>query len=303
MNQAPRILGSFRTLDVDAYDVGDGDTDLLANFRDRVRHAAKAGFTALGFRHDYLARLHRQDGLSEMKHVLDDHGIIDVELEWLTDWFRSDDRRAASDETRRMLLGAAEVFGARHIKVTDIGNDCADIPELAEAFGLLCRQAADRGTLILFELMPAPLSRAPTLDGVIEICRRAGAPNGGVMLDNLLLHRAGVTPLDLTRGIGPDIPLGVEISDGFTSQPVDLEDALTRKRLFPGDGELDVAAFLAAVWSVGYDGPIGVEVINPYVRRWSPERVADEAYGTTSAYVARARSRWEAGRADGRRNP
>jgi hypothetical protein len=50
-----------------------------------------------------------------MKHILDDHGITEIEVEFLLDWFCTDQRRVVSDETRRLLLDGAEGLGARHI--------------------------------------------------------------------------------------------------------------------------------------------------------------------------------------------
>jgi sugar phosphate isomerase/epimerase len=199
-----------------------------------------------------------------------------------------------SDETRKLLLDAAEGLGARHIKIGDLGNDCADVPLLTEEFGLLCRQAAQRGTNVLFEMLPAQFSRAPSLDQVLAICRGSGARNGGIMLDNLHLQRTGTPPEDIVRKIGREIPLGIEINDGTLAMPLDLHDSVVNKRLLPGDGEFDIAAFLHAVWAQGYDGPIGVEVLNEYIRRWPLDTAATQAFSKTTAVVMAARKEWEA---------
>ena len=52
-------------------------------------------------------------------------------------------------------------------------------------------------------------------------------------------------PEDIVRKIGRDIPLGVEINDGTLATPVNLPDSVVNKRLLPGDGEFDIAAFLS----------------------------------------------------------
>ena len=71
--------------------------------------------------------------------------------------------------------------------------------------------------------------------------------------------------------------IGVEINDGTLAMPVHFQDSVVNKRLLPGDGEFDIAAFLQALWSVGYDGPIGVEVLNEYMRKWDLATAATEA--------------------------
>jgi sugar phosphate isomerase/epimerase len=259
-----------------------------------VEAAAKAGFTAMGFWHTDLVENRRQLGFREMKRILEGNGIRAIEVEWLLDWFCSDHRRAVSDETRTLLLDAAEELGARHIKIGDLGNDCADGAQLAEEFALLCRQAAERGTNVLFEMLPAAFSRAPSLDAVLAICRESGAKNGGIMLDNLHLQRTGTLPKDIVRKLPSDLPLGVEINDGTLATPVNFLESVINKRLLPGDGEFDIAAFLHAVWTLGFDGPIGVEVLNEYMRKWPLDTAASEAFTKTARVVTAAREQWRA---------
>ncbi len=189
------IIGSFWTLAVGAEPFG--DQRCLHDFRTRVEVAAQAGFTGMGFWHADILEIRKKYSFQDMKHILDANGIVNVEVEWLLDWFCIDARRAASDEIRALLLDAAEVLRARHIKIADLGNDCADVPQMTEAFAPLCRQAAERGTNILFEMLPAQFSRAPSLDQVLAITRGAGAGNGGIMLDNLHLLRSGIGPEEI----------------------------------------------------------------------------------------------------------
>ncbi len=96
------------------------------------------------------------------------------------------------------------------------------------------------------------------------------------------------------RKIGRDLPLGVEINDGALALPVKFEDSVVNKRLLPGDGEFDIAAFLHAAWTQGYKGPIGVEVLNEYIRKWPLQTAATEAFAKTSRVVSAARQTWEA---------
>ena len=294
MTRPVELLGSYWTLAVGADPTG--DKLCLHDFRVRVETAAKAGFKAMGFWHTDLGENRRKVGFREMKRILDGNGIDDIEVEWLLDWFCTDGRRAASDATRKLLLEAAEELGARHIKIGDLGNDCADVPQMTEAFSLLCREAKERGTKILFEMLPAAFSRAPTLDRVLAICSGSGANNGGIMLDILHLQRTATPVEDIVRKIPRGLPLGVEINDGVLATPVHFLDSVINKRLLPGDGEFDIGAFLSAVWTLGYDGPIGVEVLNEYIRKWPLETAATEAFAKTKKVVTAAREQWETAR-------
>src|SRR5271170_2900729 len=287
MKKSFEIIGSFWTLAVGADPLG--DQRCLHDFRARVEIAAKAGFTGMGFWHADILEIRKKYSFEEMKLILDANGIVNVEVEWLLDWYCTDARKAASDEIRGLLLEAAEVLRARHIKIADLGNDCADASQMTEAFAVLCRQAAERGTNILFEMLPAQFSRVPSLDQVLELTRGSGAANGGIMLDNLHLQRIGIDPEEIVRKLTPRDLIGVEINDGALAMPLKFQDSVVNKRLLPGDGEFDIAAFLQALWTVGYDGPIGVEVLNEYMRKWDLNTAATEAFAKTQRVVQAAR--------------
>jgi sugar phosphate isomerase/epimerase len=287
MTKPLEFIGSFWTLAVGADPLG--DQRCLHDFRTRVEVAGSAGFTGMGFWHADILEIRKKYSFKDMKHILDANGIINIEVEWLLDWYCTDARKAASDEIRALLLDAAEVLRARHIKVADLGNDCANVARMTEAFAPLCRQAAERGTNILFEMLPAQFSLAPSLDQVLAITRGSGAGNGGIMLDNLHLQRIGIDSGEIVRKLKTSDLIGVEINDGTLAMPLKFEDSVVNKRLLPGDGEFDIAGFLQALWSVGYDGPIGVEVLNEYIRKWDLKTAATEAFAKTQRVVEAAR--------------
>jgi sugar phosphate isomerase/epimerase len=290
MQKSIEILGSYWTLGVGADPLG--DQRCLHDFRKRVEIAARAGFKGMGFWHADIVEIRRSYSFQEMKHILNDNGIVHIEVEWLLDWFCTGPRRDASNRTRALLLDAAEALGARHLKIGDLGNDCADVPRMTEEFAVLCRQAGERGVPVLFEMLPRQFSRAPSLDDVLAICTGTGAKNAGIMLDNLHVQRTGTTPQDIVRKLARQIPLGVEINDGYLATPVKFEDSVVNKRLLPGDGEFDIAAFLQALWSIGYDGPVGVEVLNEYMRKWTLETAATEGFAKTQRVVTAARQQF-----------
>jgi sugar phosphate isomerase/epimerase len=287
MTKPLEFIGSFWTLAVGADPMG--DQRCLHDFRTRVEIAAKAGFTGMGFWHADILEIRNKYSFEDMKRILDANGIVNVEVEWLLDWYCTDARKAASDEIRALLLDAAEVLRARHIKIADLGNDCADVPQMSEAFAALCRQAAERGTNILFEMLPAQFSHAPSLDQVLALTRGSGERNGGIMLDNLHLQRIGIGSDEIVRKLKAGDLIGVEINDGALAVPLNFLDSVVNKRLLPGDGEFDIVSFLQALWTVGYDGPIGVEVLNEYMRKWDLKTAATEAFAKTQRVVTAAR--------------
>ena len=75
---------------------------------------------------------------------------------------------------------------------------------------------------------------------------------------------------------------------------MNLLDSVVNLRLLPGDGEFDITAFLHAAWTLGFDGPIGVEVLNEYIRKWALHEAANTAFAKTSRVVYAARESWQA---------
>lgn len=282
------ILGSYWTLAAGTAPLGQ---EVCAHdIRDRIECAARAGYAGMGFWHADLAHLKETIGLAELDVILRANGIADVEVEWLNDWFGTGLARVESDANRALLLEAAESLGARHIKVSDLGNSDVPVDRMIEDFAILCAQAAERGTNVLFEMLPGDFSSLPSLDHVLALTRGAGAANGGIMLDNLHVHRTGTAFSDIVAKLAPTDLLGVEINDGTLARPVDFMASVIHRRLLPGDGEFDIAGFMHAVWAAGYDGPVGVEVMNEYCRYWDIRTMAEVSFAKTSAVLEAARA-------------
>jgi len=274
------LLASYWTMASGAVPHSDHEYSSAA-FEDRVAAAARAGFTGFGIWHADLEHTLRSISLTDMRRILDDHGIKHIELEFLSDWWLEDgERRAASDVVKRKLLEAARVLGARHVKVGDLFNSAVEFPELVEGFAALCSEARQYGTKILFELMP--FARINTLADALELVTSADAPNGGIVFDLWHLVKLGISYEDVAR-----FPLrfigGIEINDGTFTAPWSLfEDTINHRRLC-GEGEFDVRGFVKTMLTAGYDGPWGIEVLNSDLRTWSPQRIGERAAATTRA--------------------
>jgi sugar phosphate isomerase/epimerase len=280
MRQDIDLLASYWTLATGAVPHTDHDYS-TASFEQRVAAAARAGFKGFGIWHADLAHTLERLGLRDMRRILDDHGMLHIELEFLADWwFKDGERKLASDARKHLLLEAAEMLGARHIKVGDFLNTPCPMPRLIESFAALCHEARDYGTSILFELMP--FAQINTLAGALELVTSADAPNGGIVLDLWHVVKLGIAYADAARI--PARYLGaVEINDGTLTAPWDLVTDTTSHRRLCGEGEFDVRGFVTTMLDAGYSGAWGIEVLNAQMRSWSPEKLAERAAVTTRA--------------------
>jgi sugar phosphate isomerase/epimerase len=208
-----------------------------------------------------------------------------VELEFLLDWFMDGELRQQSDLQRAKLLAAAEALGARHVKVGDFFNRDVAKDKVAESFADLCRDGANAGTRIVFEVMP--FSMIDNLPGALSMLEAAGANNGGLILDTWHVVKMG-TPFEQVSTIPLQYLLGIELNDGYLRTPdgITLNQETVTHRQFCGEGEFDLPAYMAAVDASGYDGPFGVEVINTENRRRSLDELAERAYRTSMAMFA-----------------
>ncbi len=264
----------------------------LFDLRERCEQAARVGFTGIGLWHADLEHLLEKRTLRELRQVIDDNGLRQLELEFLGDWFLDpdDERRRASDERRALLFEAAAALPTHHIKVGNlVGTEC-ELPRIVEAFGELCEDAARHtDAKIVYEFMPYD-ANVDDVDKALAVVEGADAPNGGLALDTWHLGKLRLEPDDLRR-----IPLRflswVELCDGPYEYAEDRLDEVINRRRLPGEGEFPVAEYVAVCRQVGYDGPWGVEVLSEELRSLPIEQIFDRAYETTSAQLALAKER------------
>jgi len=255
------------------------------DFRNRVESAARAGFTGFGIWHADLEHVLKQRTLKEMKQILDDNGIKHVELEFLTDWFLDGEPKRQSDVCKTLLLDAAEVLQAHHIKIGDFYQKTTPMPRLIEAFAGVCAEAAERGTKVGFELMPFAMIQS--LEDSLKLVEGAGASNGGICFDLWHLVKLKI-PYESLRRIPSHYITSVELNDGTFECPWSLHEDTVNHRRFCGEGEFDVKGFIAAMQEAGYSGPWGIEVLSEELRKWRLERLTTEAYRTTRAQFTQA---------------
>jgi sugar phosphate isomerase/epimerase len=255
------------------------------DFRARVVSAARAGFKGFGIWHADLEHALRTLTLQEMKKILDDNGIRQIELEFLGDWFLDGERKTQSDERKNLLFDAAEVLRAHHLKVGDFYQQRTPMQRLIERFAELCAEGAERGTKVGFELMP--FSMIDTLEDSLKLIEGAGASNGGICLDTWHIVKLKI-PYDDLRRIPVQYITSVELNDGTFECPWSLHEDTVNHRRLCGQGEFDVKGFIAAVRDAGYQGPWGIEVLSEQLRKWPLERLTTEAFHTTMAQFSGA---------------
>jgi sugar phosphate isomerase/epimerase len=283
MNNDVELIASYWTMAGGAEPHTDHEYSLF-DFKDRVEACAKIGFKGIGIWHADLVHTLKRRPLTEIKRILDDNGMKHVELEFLSDWFLTGEKKKKSDIVKNELLTAASVLGARHIKVGDFLHTDTPMPQVIESFAELCKDAAAYGTKIVYELMP--FAMIDTLQDTLTMLKGAAAKNGGIIFDLWHVVKLGI-PYEEVARFPMEYFFGVEINDGTFTAPWDLvEDTINHRRLC-GEGEFDVPGFLDHVWKAGYRGPVGVEVLNKELRKLPLEELVTRSFSTTMAQFRR----------------
>ncbi|MBC2637770.1 MULTISPECIES: sugar phosphate isomerase/epimerase [unclassified Rhodococcus (in: high G+C Gram-positive bacteria)] len=282
MSKIDLIAGTWTTAgDADA---GNAENDRSPHsFQERIEVAAKAGFTGVGVGYLDLLDAEEQYGFSTLKSVLADNGIEHLELEFLENWFLTDDRRPAADKVRADMLRAAEALGARHIKVGgDFTGGEFDADHMAAEFVKLSTDAANAGTTVVFE--PMPFVNVKTPQQALEFIAKADHPAGGLLIDIWHVARAGVDFTTLAH-IPAKYIFDVELDDAPLNFEGDIIADTFNGRRLPGEGELDVAGFVEAIRKTGYEGIYGVEILSAEYRKLPISEAVPAAYEATMKFL------------------
>lgn len=265
-----------------------GRTASPLDVRERVEATAAAGYTGFGMTHEDLVAAREQIGLDGVARSLREHGITTVQLERLSDWWTTGERRRAADRARRDLFEACPVLGVDNIKVgTDDASEPVSRDRLGEDFAALCSEAEEFGVRIGLENTPFSWL-ITTTEQAVAFVTEVGHRNGGLVVDVWHAYRGG-TPYGL---IADRLPLqhlfGVELDDAAALPVGSLYADTFDNRVVCGQGDFDVPEFITQMRRIGWTGPWGVEHMSEESRRLPVRDVLDRARDGVLACFAEA---------------
>lgn len=117
---------------------------------------------------------------------------------------------------------------------------------------------------------------------MLAFARECGS-NVGLLLDVWHWHHAGATTADIVKA-GKDAIVHVHFSDAPNKPPGEIRDD---QRLMPGEGVIDLNAFLMALHEIGYQDALSVEVFGRG-KDMTPEAAARLGFETSLAVMRKA---------------
>jgi sugar phosphate isomerase/epimerase len=221
--------------------------------------------------------------------MLEDNGIIHVELEYLMDWWEVGVRRSASDQVRAELFAAVEPLNPRQIKVgPGVLEDPVEPDVLNDSWSDLCEEAAAHGVRLAIE--SAPYSYFPSVESIVDLVTGVDHPNGGLLLDIWHVYRSGMEYTEMVNLVPSEILFAVEVNDAKAEVIGSLLEDTINNRELCGEGDADVQSFIRAIDQIGFDGPWGVEIISNVHRARPVDEALQIAFATTKQCFETARS-------------
>lgn len=239
-----------------------------ASFQEHLDAASAGGFQGISLYATEYQRA-RSGGLSDsdMRRMLDDHGLEIAELDPLLSWVPSAALGVGASEAGKGFFDAreedfyaiAQALGARSINAVLFTDARIEPAVIAEDFASLCNRAAGHDLLVHLEFLP--WTQIPDLASALAIVELADRPNGGVMFDSWHHFRSQSGAGDLGPAEVGRV-FAVQLNDAPREPQADLIEETLHGRLLPGDGDIDLTEILAWLRGGGSQAPLGVEVFS-----------------------------------------
>ena len=245
---------------------------ISGTLKEKLEAIAAAGFRAVEIFENDLIAFPGTPG--DVRKICADLGLTIITYQPFRDFegMPPEKRQRTFDRAERKFdllqeLGTDLLFVCSSISPNALGG----IDRLATDFRELGARAARRGLRVGFEALAWGHHINDYRDSW-EVVRRADLPNVGLILDSFHVLVRG-TELQTLRNIPRDRISFVQIADA----PKLTSDYLSWSRhwrCMPGQGDLDLVSFMAALETTGYDGYLSLEIFNDRFRAASSSAVA-----------------------------
>lgn len=268
-----------------------GLSTMYSNARTDIRLARETGFDGYEIIDAKLTRYLDQGYKAEdLKPLFEQYQIKPVCINALKDVDRVErEERAQLLHEAERLCAAAEVLGFPTIQLVPFCRlEGRPWPEVLE---LTARNVADIADIgkehgIRFQLEPIAWSPIHSLHQSLELIKAAGQENVGMVIDFWHLWAGGETePADVAK-LDSSMIYGIHFCDGKKHRGPGKEwDEMALRSYLPGEGDIAVVDWVAAVKSTGYDGSWSSELLSPKHWEWDLKDVAIQTRELMEKYI------------------
>jgi 2-keto-myo-inositol isomerase len=249
---------------------------------DKIRLAGEAGYAAIEPWNDEVTDYLDQGGtMPELKRALADAGLKVVSVIALHGWVTSEGAEHARvlDDCRRRMAQAAEL-GSPYI-VASPPREVVDLGRATERFGELMRIGEGIGVIPSMEFLGF-------VDGIKDVASAwtiasgTGDPRATIVADVFHMIRGGGSVDDLLK-----VPVHRMANFHINDVPA-TPDPLTQTdhdRVMIGDGAADLPRVISNLRTIGYRGPLSLELFNKELWAQDPLDVARRGLDRIKALV------------------
>ena len=257
-----------------------------------IRLAQETGFKGYEILASKLLRFLDQGYTpSDLRAALEQHQVQPVCINALKDVERvlPEERQKLMQEAERLCV-TAEIAGFPTIQLLPLcglqGRPWSEVLELT-ARNVAEIAALGREHGVRFQLEPVAWSPIHSLSQALEVVRAAGCDNVGVVIDFWHLWARGETlPAEVAR-LDRRLIYGIHFCDGKKpADPAQAWDELALRSYLPGEGDVPMREWVAAVKASGYDGSWSSELISPRHWEWDLEEIARRTRSLMEYYVS-----------------
>jgi len=235
-----------------------------------ARIAKQTGYDSLEILSSKLVRYLDNGGTTaRLKEVVDGYGLsvgcVNALLE--IERHQGEQKKTMLAEATRLTRAAAEL-NCPTVQILAL-NGIDDRPE-EQVMDIITENVSAIATIgqeygVRYQIEVIAFTKFRTLEQGLEVIRRVGKDNVGMVIDFWHLYASGSKPEDIAR-LDKNLIYGVHFCDGRLPKPGEPWDQMVLRNCMPGEGEIDIQAWVDAVKATGYDGMWSAELFSP--NRW-----------------------------------
>jgi sugar phosphate isomerase/epimerase len=238
---------------------------------EKVRIAGAIGYKAIEPWNDEITEyLARGGTLAELNRAIRDAGLKVVSVIALHGWGTAggESLTAVLDECRRRM-DQAVALGSPYI-VASPPREIVNLEQLSQRYAELLRLGRERGIKPAMEFLGF-VDGIKTMAAAWAVAAGTGDPDATVVGDVFHMLRGGSTVDDLLMISGARMAI-FHIND-LPAAPLPVEQT-DHDRVLVGDGVANLKRVLANLRTIGYTGPLSLELFNKTLWDQPPEEVA-----------------------------
>ncbi|MFS2223728.1 sugar phosphate isomerase/epimerase family protein [Pantoea sp. B65] len=255
-----------------------------------ARIAAETGYDGLEFLHYKLLRYLANGGSTNaLKKVVSGYGLQTACLNALIDIERhqSVEKQTMLSEALQLTQIAAELecptiqilaqHGIDHLpeaQILDIMTEnISTIADIGQQYG------------VRYQIEVIAHTKFNTMEQALEVIRRIGKPNVGLVIDFWHLYATGKTRPEDVAALDPALIFGVHFCDGRKPVADEKWQETVLRAYMPGEGNIDIQAWTDAVKSTGFDGVWSAELFSPTCWEMDHLTLARQVIENMSSYT------------------